>query len=93
MSTSQSTRRLVAVALSAAVLMAIPAGAPAVGSPAAGGSTIVLSSSASGPQAHSSVRSKKYCDRLYRNLRKTNSPTVAKFLAQLKGCIFKKKRR
>lgn len=89
MLSSQSSRRLVAVALSAGVLMAVPAGVPAVASSVAGGSPIVASSTASGPQAQASLRSKKYCDTLYKHLRRTNSPKVAKFLAQLRGCVFK----
>ena len=63
--------------LVAGLLMAVPAGAPAA------------ASSASSPQAHASIRSKKYCDAYYKKLRKTNSPKVAKFLAELRGCVFK----
>jgi hypothetical protein len=88
MSSTLSPRRLVAVALCAGTLAALPATAPAVA--ASGGSApaaVVVSAAA--PQAHAAYRSKKYCDRLYKKLRKTNSPKVAKFLATLRGCRFK----
>ena len=77
MLSTQSIRRFVAMGLCAGLLMAVPATVPAV------------ASTAKSPQAHSSIRSKKYCDAYYKKLRKTNSPKVAKFLAQLRGCVFK----
>ena len=67
--------------------MAGPAGASAVAASAAGAPVAAVATSA--PQAHASIRSKKYCDALYKRLRKKNSPKVAKFLAQLRGCVFK----
>ena len=77
-------RRLAVVTLSAAALMVVPAGVPAAASSA--GPALVATSA---PQAHAAVRSKKYCDAFYKQMRKTNSPAVAKLLAKLRGCVFK----